>query len=92
LKDQSASIYGQTDFKITDKLNLTVGLRYTHDDKGDPTYYAGASSSPVPGILPPSSASTPFGLCQRALPACVPKSDPGYIPSRIARIRIHART
>ncbi len=42
LEDQSMSAYGHTDYEITDKLTLTVGLRYTRDDKANPSYYAGA--------------------------------------------------
>lgn len=80
LKDQSASIYGQTDFKMTDKLNLTVGLRYTHDDKGDPTYYAGAFVKPSPWDPAAFIGVDAIRALSAGLPACVPKSDPGYIP------------
>ncbi|MEP6869351.1 MAG: TonB-dependent receptor [Novosphingobium sp.] len=33
LKDESFSIFGQTDFEITDNLTLTAGINYTHDSK-----------------------------------------------------------
>ncbi|MEP7223239.1 MAG: TonB-dependent receptor [Novosphingobium sp.] len=33
LKDESFSIFGQTDFKISDQLTLTAGINYTHDSK-----------------------------------------------------------
>ncbi|MET0533812.1 MAG: TonB-dependent receptor, partial [Steroidobacter sp.] len=42
LEDTSISAYGHTDFEFTDQLTLTVGLRYTRDDKANPSYYAGA--------------------------------------------------
>lgn len=33
MTDKSFSIYGQADFKITDRLTLTGGINYTHDSK-----------------------------------------------------------
>lgn len=42
LEDTSVSVYGQTDWDITDAATLTVGLRYTSDDIKNPSYWAGA--------------------------------------------------
>jgi iron complex outermembrane receptor protein len=36
------SVYGQTDYKLTEKLGATLGLRYTYDDKINPHFFAGA--------------------------------------------------
>jgi iron complex outermembrane receptor protein len=33
LKNEAYSIFGQVDFKVTDRLTLTGGINYTHDDK-----------------------------------------------------------
>ena len=32
-RSQSAAVFGQANFKLTDQLTLTGGIRYTHDDK-----------------------------------------------------------
>jgi len=79
LKDQSTSVYGQGDYKLTDKLNFTLGLRYTRDDKGDPSYFAGAFVKPL--IWDPSIYIGVDQIRQLSagLPPCVPKG-PGYIP------------
>lgn len=80
LEDQSASIYGQTDYRFTDKLNLTVGLRYTKDKKSNPSYYAGAFLKPLnwdPSIY---IGEDQIRSLAAGLGACVPKTDPGYIP------------
>lgn len=42
LSDKSVSAYGQADYKFTEKLSGTLGLRYTHDDKTNPHFLAGA--------------------------------------------------
>jgi iron complex outermembrane receptor protein len=42
LEDQSMSVYGQADYDLTDRLTLTLGLRYTEDNKRNPSYFAGA--------------------------------------------------
>jgi iron complex outermembrane receptor protein len=33
LNDESISVFGQLDFKLTDRLTLTGGINYTHDSK-----------------------------------------------------------
>lgn len=79
LEDRSLSAYGHTDYEFTDKLTLTVGLRYTRDDKANPSYYAGAFDKT--GIDPATYYDR--ALVQRlaaGLPACLPKTDPAYIP------------
>ena len=60
--------------------DLTVGLRYTHDNKSNPSYYAGAFVKPLdwdPSIYVGESAIRELAA---GLPNCVPKTDPGYIP------------
>jgi len=80
LEDKSYSVYGQTDFRLTPKLNLTLGLRYTRDEKSNPSYYAGAFSKGL--NWDPSIFLSDGTLRQLAanLPSCVSKSSPNYIP------------
>jgi iron complex outermembrane recepter protein len=47
LEDRSTSAYGQGDYRLTDQLNFTLGVRYTKDDKANPSYYAGAFAKPL---------------------------------------------
>jgi len=42
LEDTSWSVYGHTEYDFSDQWGLTFGLRYTEDDKRNPSYYAGA--------------------------------------------------
>jgi iron complex outermembrane recepter protein len=42
LKDRSYAAYGQADGKLTDRLSFTAGLRYTRDEKKNPSYYGGS--------------------------------------------------
>jgi len=44
LHDKSFSVYGQLDYDLTEKLGITLGMRYTHDDKTNPHFLAGAFS------------------------------------------------
>ena len=79
LEDRSLSAYGHTDFELTDPLTLTVGLRYTRDDKANPSYFAGAFDKT--GIDPATYYD--LALVRRlasGLPACLPKTNPAYIP------------
>lgn len=79
LEDQSISAYGHTDYEFTDRLTLTVGLRYTRDDKANPSYYAGAFDKT--GRSPATYYDRE--LVERlaaGLPACLPKTNPAYIP------------
>jgi iron complex outermembrane receptor protein len=80
LKDQSASIYGQTDFRFADKWNFTLGVRYTKDKKENPSYYAGAFVKPTPWDPSIYVGEDQIRQLAAGLPTCVPKSDPGYIP------------
>ena len=80
LEDESASVYTQGDYRFTEKLNFTLGLRYTHDDKANPSYYAGAFSKPFdwdPSIYIDEAAIRGFAA---NLPTCVAKTSPTYIP------------
>ncbi|MGC3983006.1 MAG: TonB-dependent receptor [Steroidobacteraceae bacterium] len=79
MRDRSYSAYGQSDLAFTDKTTLTVGLRFTRDDKGNPYYYAGAFDKTN------ANPATYYdkALLQRlaaGLPNCIPKSNPAYIP------------
>jgi iron complex outermembrane recepter protein len=42
LTDRSYSAYAQIDYKLTEQLSMTVGLRYTKDQKSNPHFFAGA--------------------------------------------------
>ncbi len=80
LVDRSYSGYGQIDWQFAEAWGLTVGLRYTHDKKSNPSYYAGAFIKPLdwdPSIYVGESAIRELAA---GLPNCVPKTDPGYIP------------
>ena len=44
LHDKSFSVYGQADYDITEKLGITLGVRYTRDHKTNPHFLAGAFS------------------------------------------------
>ena len=80
LEDESASAYGQGDYRLTDKLNFTLGLRYTHDDKANPSYYAGAFTKPLdwdPSVYLDEAAIRRFAA---GLPTCASKASPTYVP------------
>jgi iron complex outermembrane receptor protein len=80
LVDRSYSAYGQIDWEFADAWGLTVGVRYTHDKKSNPSYYAGAFVKPLdwdPSIFVGESAIRELAA---GLPNCVPKTDPAYIP------------
>src|SRR5882672_7873460 len=77
LKDQSSSAYGQVDYRFTDRLNLTVGLRYTKDDKADPFVYAGAFVKPTPWDPSLYIGHDEILALSAGLPGCFPR---GAIP------------
>src|SRR5882672_4882018 len=77
LKDQSSSAYGQIDYRFTDRLNLTVGLRYTKDDKADPFVYAGAFVKPTPWDPSIYIGHDEILALSAGLPGCFPR---GAIP------------
>ncbi|HKE96321.1 MAG TPA: TonB-dependent receptor, partial [Povalibacter sp.] len=81
LEDQSYSAYGQFDYEITSATTFTLGLRYTHDNKSNPSYFAGGLDKT--GIDPATFYDRAFveNLAVGA-PTCIPKSDPSYIPFR----------
>jgi len=41
LKDRSYAGYGQLDGRLSDHFGFTAGLRYTRDEKSNPSYYGG---------------------------------------------------
>lgn len=80
MTDKSYSAYGQLDIGFTERLSATLGARFTHDDKSNPYYYAGAFAKGTG--WDPSVFLGESELRSRAagLPACVPKTSPTYIP------------
>jgi iron complex outermembrane receptor protein len=78
LEDLSYSVYGQVDWGFTDKLNLTVGLRYTRDDKSDPFVYAGAFVKPVPWDPSIYIGEQQILDLSAGLPSCLPRGNPPY--------------
>jgi len=42
LEDRSYAAYGQVDVGLTDTLSFTGGLRFTQDEKKNPSYYGGS--------------------------------------------------
>jgi len=80
LVDRSASAYGHIDWQFAEQWGFTLGVRYTHDKKSNPSYYAGAFVKPLdwdPSIFVGESAIRELAA---GLPNCVPKTDPAYIP------------
>jgi len=69
LRDRSMSAYGQTDFKLTEKLRSTVGLRYTYDDKINPHFFAGAFDKT--GINPATYYDRAFLLAHAVHTSCL---------------------
>jgi len=68
LHDRSTSAYGQIDYKITDRLSATVGLRYTYDDKTNPHFLAGAFDKT--GIAPSTYYDKAFLLAHAVNSPC----------------------
>jgi outer membrane receptor protein involved in Fe transport len=60
LKDRSYAAYGQADIGLTDKLTFTGGLRFTQDEKKNPSYYSSIDITGRP-------QSTYYGQQPRAL-------------------------
>ncbi|SCW72219.1 iron complex outermembrane recepter protein [Sphingobium faniae] len=59
-KTKSVSVYGQATYEIVPRVNLTGGLRYTHE-KIDVDWAAGAGTTSAPIIVAPvASADTKF--------------------------------
>jgi iron complex outermembrane recepter protein len=50
--EQSAAAFGQANFKITDRLILTGGLRYTYDDKSGVSNTSTVGTPYVPNTIP----------------------------------------
>jgi iron complex outermembrane receptor protein len=55
--NKTVGVYGQGTYKITDKLSLTGGLRYSYDDKGV-TIANGSAQGTVAGEVPGSFVCT----------------------------------
>lgn len=78
LSDESYSAYLHTDYDLAEKWALTVGVRYTHDNKGNPSYYAGAfdKTGTDPSIYYDRATVETIAA---ALPAC-PDISAGALP------------
>jgi iron complex outermembrane receptor protein len=77
LKDKSYSAYAQGDLKFTDKTSMTLGVRVTRDDKGNPYYFAGAFDKT--GIDPSTYYDREFVYAHGAgLPSCFPRGFPPF--------------
>ncbi|MBC2653082.1 TonB-dependent receptor [Novosphingobium aerophilum] len=61
LKNEAFSIFGQVDFKVSDRLTLTGGLNYTHDSK---SYSTNNVSNEVFSAIPLSSPTLLAGAAQ----------------------------
>jgi iron complex outermembrane receptor protein len=62
--DESISVFGQADWKVTDRLTLTGGLNYTHDAK---KFWTGVQSSDVfssLNLVALRNAATNAGIAQ----------------------------
>jgi iron complex outermembrane receptor protein len=69
LKDKSYSAYAQGDLKFTDAWSMTLGVRFTRDDKRNPYYFAGAFDKT--GIDPSTYYDREFIYAHAAgLPSC----------------------
>jgi len=78
LEDVSYSAYGQIDYRFAEKLNFTLGLRYTHDDKSDPFVYAGAFVKPVPWDPSTFVGEEEILAMSAGLPSCIPRGNPPF--------------
>ena len=54
LTDESFSVFGQVDFKVTDRLTLTGGVNYTHDSKN---FATNSQSNEVFSAIPLGNAT-----------------------------------
>lgn len=61
LKNESYSIFGQIDFKVTDRLTLTGGVNYTHDSK---TFSTNSTSNEAFSAIPLSNPALLAGAAQ----------------------------
>ena len=78
LEDRSYSAYGQIDWGFADRWNLTVGLRYTQDDKSDPWVYAGAFVKHTPWDPSVFIGESEILSMSQGLPSCFPRGNPPY--------------
>jgi len=78
LEDLSYSAYGQIDYRFAEKFNVTVGLRYTRDDKADPFVYAGAFVKPVPWDPSIFIGEEEILAMSAGLPSCIPRGVPPF--------------
>ena len=78
LEDVSYSAYGQIDYRFTDKMNFTLGLRYTRDDKSDPFVYAGAFVKATPWDPSVFIGEEEIATMSQGLPSCFPRGNPPF--------------
>ena len=75
------AVFGQVDFALSDQFTLTLGARYTDENKDTVAIYTQATPSTQPrpdfglmGIL--LCSVDPTGICQATLPPGLPSFDP----------------
>ena len=79
LRDRSYSAYAQGDLKFTAAWSMTLGARFTRDEKSNPYYFAGAFDKT--GIDPATYYDRDFiYLHAAALPACSVAHQPPNPP------------
>ena len=61
LADESFSVFGQVDFKVTPRLTLTGGVNYTHDKK---EFATNSQSTEIFSAIPLGSAAVQGGVTQ----------------------------
>ena len=70
--DKQIAAFGQIDFKITDKLKATVGLRVERADLSSYIYYSGPVNGPVPVVYAAKQSESPvtpkYGLSYQLTP------------------------
>ena len=77
LHDRSYSAYAQIDYDITEKLSITLGGRYTYDDKTNPHFLAGAFSKL--NIPPSTYYDKAFLLAHMVNSPCLFATDPANL-------------
>jgi iron complex outermembrane receptor protein len=80
-KSESYAIYGQATREILKDLNLTLGLRYTHDDKSV-RYSAFANGAAIPGSVSTNSGSDDVVTWNATLDHRFSKSTMAYVSSK----------
>jgi iron complex outermembrane receptor protein len=89
-ESESWAVFGNVSYQVTDKLELTGGLRYTAEDKELASFYRNATGGAAGGASPnpcnPASLATNPALATAGVTAqtvyvgyfCAPFADPAY--------------